>query len=320
MNPATGLSGIGAVLGLGVAAGVLLVWSGLPFRRRPTLEDRVGPYVAARSALTDGRSRRLAGDTRTPFPTLERVIRPYLADAADLLERVLGGGAIVRRRLDQAGSLRTVHDFRVEQVLWAAAGAGVAVVLSLVMLASGSGRSPVLLVVFCIAAAVGGVVARDRRLTAVVREREQRMLAEFPTIADLLALSVAAGEGPVGALERVSRSSDGELARELRRALGEARTGVGLVEALDGIAERTSLTALARFADGIAVAVDRGTPLADVLRAQAVDVREARKRALLESGGRKEILMMIPVVFLVLPVTIVFALYPGLIQISAIVP
>jgi tight adherence protein C len=61
----------------------------------------------------------------------------------------------------------------------------------------------------------------------------------------------------------------------------------------------------------VAVAVERGTPLAEVLRAQAVDVREAGKRALLESAGRREIGMMIPVVFFVLPVTVVFALFPG---------
>jgi tight adherence protein C len=33
-----------------------------------------------------------------------------------------------------------------------------------------------------------------------------------------------------------------------------------------------------------------------VLRAQAVDVPEAGKRALLEAGGRKEIAMMIPAI------------------------
>ena len=146
------------------------------------------------------------------------------------------------------------------------------------------------------------------------------MLAEFPAVADLLALAVAAGEGPVGALERVAKVSSGELARELGRALADARAGANLVQALDRIGERTSLPALARFADGIAVAVERGTPLADVLRAQATDVREARKRHLMEIGGRKEIAMMVPVIFLVLPVTILFALYPGLIQISTIVP
>ena len=40
---------------------------------------------------------------------------------------------------------------------------------------------------------------------------------------------------------------------------------------------RTSVTALARFLDGLVVAVERGTPLADLLRAQASDVRESAK-------------------------------------------
>ncbi len=137
------------------------------------------------------------------------------------------------------------------------------------------------------------------------------MLEEFPTVAELLALAVTAGEGPVGALERVHRTSDGELSRELGRALSEARAGASLVQALDGIARRTSLTPLSRFVDGVAIAVERGTPLAEVLRAQAVDVREAGRRSLLESAGKREIAMMVPVVFLVLPVTLLFALFPG---------
>ncbi|MEJ5946191.1 type II secretion system F family protein [Pseudokineococcus basanitobsidens] len=62
----------------------------------------------------------------------------------------------------------------------------------------------------------------------------------------------------------------------------------------------------------VALAVERGTPLADVLRAQAQDVRDEGRRALLESGGRKEIAMMVPVVFLVLPITVAFAVFPGL--------
>jgi tight adherence protein C len=84
------------------------------------------------------------------------------------------------------------------------------------------------------------------------------------------------------------------------------------------MAARTSLPALARFVDGMAIAVERGTPLADVLRAQAVDVREVRKRALLEAGGRKEIQMMVPVVFLILPVTVLFALFPGLLTLTSL--
>lgn len=62
----------------------------------------------------------------------------------------------------------------------------------------------------------------------------------------------------------------------------------------------------------VARPLERGTPLADVLRAQAQDVRELSRRRLVEEGGKREIAMMVPVVFLVLPVTVVFAAYPGL--------
>ena len=141
------------------------------------------------------------------------------------------------------------------------------------------------------------------------------MLAEFPVIAEMLALAVTAGEGPVGAIDRVCRLAGGELARELSGTLATARSGVPMVDALQALADRTSLDALSRFVDGIVVATERGTPLADVLRAQAADVREGGKRRLLEAGGRKEIAMMVPVVFLVLPVTVIFALYPGLVSI-----
>ncbi len=86
------------------------------------------------------------------------------------------------------------------------------------------------------------------------------------------------------------------------------------------MADRSGVPAIARFVDGMVVAVERGTPLADVLRAQAVDVREAGRRSLLETGARRELLMMVPVVFLVLPVSVVFALFPGFFGLSLSAP
>lgn len=302
---------VGAVLGLVAGAGLLLMVVRLPVLRRPTLDDRLAPYLR-----DSGRTSRLLADHRalTPFPTLERIVGPVLVEAARALERALGGGASVRRRLEQAGRGLSPEEFRAQQLVWGASALLAAIVVSVVLVAEGRARTPVLLVVFCAAAAVAGVLARDRWLSHEIAVRERRMIAEFPTVAELLALAVGAGEGAIGALERVTRVSRGELATELGRALADARAGASLVQALQGIADRTSLPALARFVDGVSVAVERGTPLADVLRAQAGDVREQGKRALMEAGGRKEIAMMVPVVFLVLPVTIVFALFPGLVN------
>jgi tight adherence protein C len=306
----------GALLGTIAGFGLALAIFRLPAFRRPSLESRLGPYVrdAAGASAYD-----LSDRTFTPFPTLERIIRPYLAGGARGLERTLGGAALVRRRLQQAGLDMSVEEFRVEQLLWGAGGFAAALATSVFVLIS-RGTNAIPLLVLCATAFVAGVLLRDRRLVEQVKKRETAMLAEFPTVADMLALSVTAGEGPVAALERVANVSKGELAREFQYALAQARTGASLVQALESVGDRTNVSILARFVDGIAIAVERGTPLADVLRAQAADVREAGKRELIEAGGRKEIGMMVPIVFLVLPVTVLFAFFPGAIGLQMIGP
>ena len=145
-------------------------------------------------------------------------------------------------------------------------------------------------------------------------------MAEFPTIAELLALAVAAGESPVAALDRVVRRSGGELSSDLGRVLAAVRTGEPVGAAFDRLAASTGLPLVARFAQGVAVAVERGTPLAQVLHAQAADVREAGRRELIEVAARKEVLMMVPVVFLVLPITVLFAFWPGVVGLHLTTP
>ncbi|MFN2625561.1 MAG: type II secretion system F family protein [Mycobacteriales bacterium] len=304
----------------GVLAGVglLVAVTHSPPARRPRLDARLAPYL--RDAPQPSRLLSQTSPTLTPFPTLERIVAPLLADAVRRLDRWLGGAASLRRRLAQAGSDMTLPDFRAEQVLWGAGGMLGGLGLAVLAVSSGRSANPVSLALLCVGLTVAGVLGRDRYLSVQVTRREERMLAEFPTIAELLALAVTAGDGAVGALERVCRISQGELASELSVALQDARAGASLVQALDGVASRTSLAMLARFVDGVSIAVERGTPLADVLRAQAVDVREAGKRRLLESGGKREIAMLVPVVFLVLPVTIVFALFPGFYGLKLIAP
>ncbi|MGY1885230.1 type II secretion system F family protein [Blastococcus sp. SYSU DS0753] len=196
-----------------------------------------------------------------------------------------------------------MEDFRIEQVVWGGLGLlGAALVAAVGSLAAGD-LNVLSAGLLCVAGLVGGVLGRDWWLTQQVQRREELLLAEFPVVAELLALAVTAGESPTAAIARVTRLSGGELARELGAALGRARAGVPLTDALQQVADRTSLDPLARFIDGLLVAIERGTPLAEVLRAQAADVREAGKRRLLEAGGRKEIAMMVPVVFLVQPVS-----------------
>ena len=99
---------------------------------------------------------------------------------------------------------------------------------------------------------------------------------------------MTAGEGPRAALERAVARSRGELSRELALVLADQRAGEPFTTAMEPV------PAVVRFVDGVVVAVERGTPLGDVLRAQAADVREQHKRDLIEAGGRREVLMLVP--------------------------
>jgi len=304
----------GAALGAVAGLGLWLVVVRLPVMRRPTLDDRLAPYLrdAARPSRLLGGS---SSSTSGPFSVLERMLSPVMDDAARWVERITGGPGTVRRRIEQLGRGGSVEQFRAEQVIWGVLGLGAGSLVA-VAIAARRGVAVIPLVAIVLVGGLVGVMARDYLLSRAVRRREERMVTEFPTVAELLALSVSAGEGAVGALERVARTCHGELSAELRRTLADARAGASLVQALEGLAARTSLASLSRFVDGVAVAIERGTPLAEVLRAQAQDVRDLSRRQLMETGGKKEIAMMVPVVFLVLPVTIVFAVYPGLAVLS----
>ncbi|MFX0537816.1 type II secretion system F family protein [Ornithinimicrobium sp. Y1847] len=295
----------GAVLGALLAGGIIMALAGVPSARRIDLNDRIAPYLdrpLGRSRLLD------LHDPRTHRPS--DILGPLARRAAHRLDRVLGGTDSVRTRLQRAGLPADVEGFRIQQVLW---GLGATVLVaslgSLLWWARGASLAAVGIVATC--AFLGGVLGRDWLLSRAAERRERLILAEFPAMAELLALSVTAGEGAVQALDRVSRLSSGELASELDLCLAHARTGASLPEALEGLSTRTGLAPITRFADGLVVALQRGTPLGDVLRAQAADAREAARQSLIEEGGKREIGMMVPVVLLVLPVTVLFAVFPG---------
>jgi len=302
----------GALVGGCFGLGACLVGARLAGTARARFARRVTVYLRdlPQAAALPGSS--------PPGSLLADLGRGVGRTAATTVDRVLGGTTSVRRRLDRSGSAMTVHDFRVSQAVWGVVGfAATAVPATLISLSAPDRTVP--LFVCCCAAGAFGVLLRENRLTAQVTRRERAMLAEFPAFASLIALAVSAGEGPAAALHRVVSRSHGALSSELARVLGEVRTGQSVTGAFDALAARTGLPVLARFAESVAIAVDRGTPLAEVLHAQAADVREAGRRELIETSARKEVLMMIPVVFLVLPTVVVFAFFPGLVGLRMVV-
>lgn len=296
-------AGVGALLGLIAAAGVLLLAAGVLAQRRPRLADRIGT-----------RSAHIALAPRGPVASWLAVMRPWL-ESLSIFDR-----DEVAVRLCRAGLPADIERYRLEQLLWASSGAGVGLIAFIALLARRPGIPILAGALLAGLFASIGLLLRDRSLSGAIRARGRRMSAQLPTVADMLAFAVSAGESPLAAMDRVAALLAGDLPDEIGVLVAEVRGGAPLLGALRGLADRCPSPDVARFAEGISVAAERGTPMADVLRSQAADARAARRRSLLEMAGKREIAMLVPVVFLILPIVVVVALFPGIYGLSFTVP
>ncbi|MBN2113980.1 MAG: type II secretion system F family protein [Acidimicrobiia bacterium] len=166
--------------------------------------------------------------------------------------------------------------------------------------------------------AAAGLLAQRISRKRAAETRAARLLRELPTVADTLALAILAGESVAGAIERFAGSSRGVAAEELGEALGRHRAGDGLPEAL---ARATGITAHpegGRLYDLLGHAHHTGGRLADSLSDLAVDYRAALARDLTAEGGRRALAAYGPILALMVPVTLLFLMYPTLAGLAAL--
>jgi tight adherence protein C len=85
-----------------------------------------------------------------------------------------------------------------------------------------------------------------------------------------------------------------------------------LAQTLEQIAIATGSSQVRRLTNSIQIAIQRGTPILDVLNNQVQSLNKQINLALLKKSGKSEIALLIPVVFLILPVSISFAIWPSI--------
>lgn len=306
MSPAT-TAAIAVLLGGGMGVGAWTLLMLLPRWSAPGLARRIAPYVRD---ITDPAGTTAMSSAADPGAAIVGAARALWQEVQERIAGVLGGADAIGRRLVQAGRPADVAAFRGRQLAWALGGLGLGGALVLVLALSGAlnGQSLVLPV----ACGAAGAIGCDAMLTLRAKARMARIGDELPTVLEFLALCLAAGEGIFDSIRRVSATGSGELTAELRAVVLDVRTGGNLPDALGAMSRRLQLPSLARAVEHIVAAIDRGAPLAQALQAQAADAREEAKRTLIEQAGRKEILMLLPLVFGMLPLTVLFAIFPGI--------
>lgn len=275
------MSAAGALLGLALAGAVLLIVSWTLARRPLSVADRIGPYVG------------IPGHT-----VVARRGVPVSAVAV-----ALG----IRRPTRTTTSAR-----RGAAIIGGLAGAGFAALLT------ADQPRPIAWISLGVVGAVAGVWTGDARARLLAKRRSHLITEQVPVLADLLALGVSAGAGPVAALDHAAAHLQGPLSDDVGEALARMRSGESLERACRSLGE--DVPALRRLIDALLVSIEQGAPLAEVLRAQALDARAEERRRLMESAGRKDVAMLVPIVFLVLPTVVLIALYPGLRALTMVVP
>jgi tight adherence protein C len=144
------------------------------------------------------------------------------------------------------------------------------------------------------------------------QKNAQQVLFELPDFLELLSVAISSGESIYSSLRRVVPRLNGVLADELRKMLLALELGSDLSGELHELSRRLPQRQVVEFCNKLSLALGRGTPLARVLSEQAESVRQEVMNQLTKQAGKNETRMLVPLVFLILPVTVLFAVYPSL--------
>ena len=172
-------------------------------------------------------------------------------------------------------------------------------------------RMVALVILGALSGALGArAVASTRR-----QHRSRRLVQELPTIADTLALYVLAGESVAGAIRRVAGSCRGVAAQELASAAADPS---GLEAGLRSAGAASCHLEGTRLYELLGHAHRTGGRLADSLGELASDYRASLTTELTAEGGRRALASYGPILAFMIPVTLLFLMYPTLAGLSAL--
>jgi len=291
-----------AIATIGFAAYYFAEVATAPMRTRRNLVHRAANY---------GREK-IAGKEMPKFR--ERVMLPLTTQVARVMLKVnpKASSNSVAKKLMAAG-LRNAspNGFIASQGIFAL----LAAFLGLVVFGA---AKPAAAPLFAVLMGVLGFMGPGFVLGAKVRARQAAVAAELPDALDLLSVSVEAGLGFDGAVQKLTEHMHGPLIEEFELALGEMRIGEGRQEALKKMAERSASPEMASFVRAIIQADQLGISLGRILRIQAGDTRLKRQLLAEEKAMKAPIKMLFPTVAFIFPAMFIVILGPAFLNLSKI--
>lgn len=275
--------------------------------RRRSLKTRLGPYAAlsrARIAPSPFDASIASLTTVDDSSVVAGVLAAPIGRLAELLGSVIdiADDETLERRLRHAGFIAPdVDHYRVRQMGDAVAGVTVGAMLGLTLLGS-SGGVLLLMVAFGFPAAT----RQRNRVQRSIDRRRDRMRADVPTVAELIAVHVRSGRGPLDAIRSVCAVGSGPLVDELDHALVSISHGQQPVDVHAALAETTAEPAAARLHRMLAASARSGGDVGVPLLALGADIRAQRRDELGRSAAKRRLTMVVPLLLLIAPVMTLF--------------
>jgi len=150
------------------------------------------------------------------------------------------------------------------------------------------------------------------------QERQDAISLELADTLDQMTIAVEAGLGFESAMQRAGQNGKGPLAEELVRTLQDIAVGQPRREAYLAMAERTGVQDLGRFIRAVVQADAYGVSIADVLRAQASEMRLKRRQRAEEKAMQIPVKVIFPLILCILPTLFIVLLGPAVIDIIGV--
>lgn len=274
--------------------------------------------TAARRRLFELRSRpataRKIEEEELKLPFSKRVVAPLLDRTYRLMARFTPAGLQEksRRKLAMAGrpiSMGTFFGLKLYLFLTALI---MSIITGRLLWAAGLPAGSILLVLVPLLGA--GFFGPEVWLSFRAESRRKHIRKAFPDVLDLLSVSVEAGLGFDGAMQKVGEKYGEPVGEEFRTYLKEMRLGRSRADSLRDLAERTQVPDLKTFAAAVIQADRLGMSISRVLRSQSDQMRQMRKQRAEENVMKTPLKMLFPLALFIFPTIFIVLLGPVVIH------
>jgi tight adherence protein C len=161
----------------------------------------------------------------------------------------------------------------------------------------------------CAAFVVISLMVQESEWKKQAKDLDFAIALTTPAWLDLCALTLHAGLPMRIALTQSLASASDEV--QMAWSHLKDSTEKPLAQSLEDVARTAPDSVTSRVVGALLVSLERGTPIAEVLSALSSELRSENRRVLLEIAAKKDVTMMLPVVFGILPAVTAVALFPA---------